>query len=150
MNTKVTVKANKQGELITQSPRNPYWGWIRLVQTRDIINRETGIVKSLFCSALVKGKLRDLENLGWKIGQELEGKIIFRDSLTPYNQKNPEKDYKTAGKTGVICTVKGRPIYRRYFYTTNPNAVDRLIQHDEACKEEIRKAYNMSKKQADK
>ena len=29
------------------------------------------------------------------------GKIIFKESLEPFNDNNPEKDYKIAGKTGT-------------------------------------------------
>src|SRR6056297_2528164 len=111
MNEKVIITANKKGELISRSPRNPNWGWIRVTQKRYIFDENTGIIKTRFCSALVQGQLNDLQKLGWKEGMELEGKIAFKDSLAPLREHNPEKDYKVAGQTGIICTVDDRPIY---------------------------------------
>lgn len=141
------VQANQKGELITLSPRNPLWGWIRVVQTRHVFDEETGIVNTRFCSALLQGKVTDLEKLGLEDDMELDGKIIFKDTLTPYRSNSPEKDYKIAGKSGVVCSIDGQPIYRKYFYSPNPNAVDVFLQHDEACKKEIREAHEVLEKE---
>lgn len=144
MYPKVKVEANREGNLISISKNNPEWGWIRLTQTRHILDEETGVMKTQYCSALVQGRIEDLEKLGWEDGMELEGKIIFKDSMTPFRKVNPEKDFKVAGKSGIACTVNGKHIYRKYFYTRNPDAKDVFIQHDEDCRQAIAAAYNES------
>ena len=141
MNSKVTVEANQQGDVITKSPKKANWGWIRVTQTRAILDEETGIIKTIFCSALVQGWINDLTALNWKDGQQLEGKIIFKDSMTPFRSKNSEADIKIAGRTGVACTLNGEPIYRKYFYSANPDAQDVLIKPDRSCQDDIRDAY---------
>jgi len=59
--------------------------------------------------------------------------------LTPFNKKNPERDLKIAGDTGIVCTVNGQPIYRRSTYSAASNAQDTLIKHDNV--EQLRSAY---------
>ena len=54
--------------------------------------------------------------------------------------RNPERDYKIAGQTGIICRQAGAPIYRRTKYVPTPNAADgTMIEHDNV--EELRAAY---------
>ena len=84
------------------------------------------------------GKAEDLSSLGYFKGQALAGKIVIRESLEPFNTENPEKDYKIAGKSGVICCQDGQPIYRKCFYTTNEAEGDILIAHNNT--ESIREA----------
>jgi hypothetical protein len=70
----------------------------------------------------------------------LDGKIVVEESLEPFNKKNPERDLKVAGETGIVCTIGGLPIYRRTKFTFNANATDTAtIQHDNV--EELRAAY---------
>jgi hypothetical protein len=139
--SKVKVECNKQGDLISQSPRVSKWGWIRVTQTRYLIEEDSNILKPIFCSALVQGYIRDLRQLDWHNGMELPGKIVFRDSMTPYRSVKPEKDYKIAGRTGIICTVDGKPIYRKYFYTEDDYLEDVFIPCDETCREKIKSVY---------
>lgn len=141
MNSKVKVEANKARQLISVSPNNPQWGWIRVTQNRNVLDVESGIIRSTFCSALVLGTINDLEKLNWTDGQELEGIIIFKDSMTPFNKKDPEKDLKVAGKSGIVLTHDGQPIYRKYMYSPNLNAQDVYIPHDEECHNDIVAAY---------
>jgi adenine specific DNA methylase Mod len=72
-------------------------------------------------------------------GQELPGKIVIQESLEPFNQKNPRKDLKIAGSTGIVCTLNGQPIYRRTIYKQDSFAENKLIQHDNV--EQLRNAY---------
>ena len=72
-------------------------------------------------------------------GQGLDGKIVIEESLSPFNKKTPERDYKVAGKTGIICTLGGLPIYRRTKFSFNQSAVDTTIDHDNI--EQLREAY---------
>lgn len=99
---------------------------------------ENGFAKKSLISALIYGTLEDLKSFGWHKGMELEGKIVAKDSLTPFNRLNPEKDFKVAGKTEIVCTIEGKPIYRKTFYRQNSDAVDETIQHDN--REDIRQA----------
>ena len=41
MNSKVKVEANKAGQLISVSPNNPQWGWIRVTQNRNVLDIES-------------------------------------------------------------------------------------------------------------
>ena len=141
----VVVEANQNNEVITKSPNNPDWGWIRVVQNRHIFDETSGILKIVFCSALVQGRLKDLRKLRWINGQVLPGKIIYKDSLEPYRKIDSYRDFKIAGKTGIVCSINGEPIYRKYFYSANPDARDIHINHDSVCKDCIRNEYIKNK-----
>lgn len=123
----VIVTADQAGRVIV--PAGTDFGYIRVEQSTTKFTDRGFAVKSIV-SALVFAKLDVLKSLGWQDNQEIEGKIIIKESLTPFNKKNPEKDYKTAGETGILCTKNGKPIYRRAVYTTDMSAVDTLIAHD--------------------
>jgi hypothetical protein len=59
--------------------------------------------------------------------------------MAPFNAKNPERDLKIAGETGIICSVAGAPIYRKTVYSASANAEDVLIKHDNV--DQLRAAY---------
>lgn len=63
--------------------------------------------------------------------------------MTPFNEKDPERDYKVAGKTGIVCTLDDQPIYRKAFYTLNMEAYDVTVGHNNT--EAIRAEYNAQK-----
>ena len=65
------------------------------------------------------GLVEDLKEMNLYAGQGLDGKIIIEESLEPFNKKNPERDLKVAGETGIVCTLGGLPIYRRTKFTFN-------------------------------
>jgi hypothetical protein len=90
-------------------------------------------------NALIHGTVEDLKLAGYRAGQELPGTVVIQESLEPFNEKNPERDLKIAGKTGIICSVEGNPIYRKTVYSPFSNAEDTLIQHDNV--EALREAY---------
>jgi hypothetical protein len=127
MNTSVQVTANKAGQVITSN--NNGYGFIRVSQTRMTIDEKTGFARPTVLSALIKGKVEHLEMFGYKSGQELPGKVVVKESLEPFNTKNPEKDYKMAGDTGIVCCVDGQPIYRNCFYNVSGTDMDELIAH---------------------
>jgi hypothetical protein len=137
----VIVENNLQNQLITKSNTNSLWGFIRVVQQRELIDEVTGIVKIIKCSALVQGYLTDLKQLRWRANQKLPGNIVIEDSLKPFNPKNLKFGLKLAGPTNVICTFNKKPIYRRYKYVTNPKLADVIISIDDECKQLIRHAY---------
>lgn len=125
--SKVIVTANLDGRVIV--PTGESFGYARVEQTTDTFT-DRGFAVKKTVSALVFGKLDVLKSLGWHDGQELEGKIVIKESFTPFNKKNPEKDLKLAGKSNIPCTKGGRNIYRRAVYIPDVNAVDDLIKHD--------------------
>lgn len=127
--SKVKVTADKNGNVIGVSQNNPEYGYIRIEQQTIQVN-DQGWLKSVKRSALLKGKMTDLLESGYKNGTELPGKIVVRESLEPFNPENPDKHLKIAGATGIICRVDDQPIYRDSFYTSNPEAYDELITHN--------------------
>jgi len=129
MDNSVKVAADKNGNVIGVSENNPEYGYIRLEQVATQISND-GWLRNVKRSALIKGKVEDLIECAYKEGEVLPGKIIVMESFKPFNPVNPDRDLKIAGSTGIICRVDDQPIYRQTFYTTNANAVDELITHD--------------------
>lgn len=139
MNSKVKVVADATtGSVINVSENNPEYGYIRLEQTRTQIDGN-GFLRRKVISALVHGTTAELQQSGFFAGQELPGSILVKESMEPFNKKNPERDYKIAGDTGIACTLEGAPIYRKTIYTLQSNIEDVLIQHDNI--EQLRTAY---------
>lgn len=134
MNSKVAITADKNGNVISVSDNNPEYGWVFVKQ--EVSQFENGWLKRTSRSARINGKVDELLQLGFKDGTELPGKIVVIESLTPFNQEEPDRDLKVAGESGVICRVDDQPIYRRSVYTSNVNAFDELISHNNA--DEIR------------
>lgn len=136
--SKVKIAGDDLGNFITISPNNPEYGWMFVEQmTNEFTN---GWLKTVKRSARIMGKVTDFELAGYKKGTELPGKIIVLESLTPFDNENPDRDLKIAGKTGVICRYDDQPIYRQTFYTTNLNSFDELIAHTN--QDEIRDVMN--------
>ena len=139
MNSKVTVTAEEStGAVVIISKNNPEWGHIRLQQVKSTFD-ENGFTRKKAISALVHGLVEDLKSFNWTAGKELPGKIAFKESLEPFNNNSPERDYKIAGKTGVVCCVDGQPVYRKTFYTLNSSLEDVSIAHNNT--EDIKAAY---------
>ena len=135
---KPTVTADKSGQAIVVSKDSPEYGYVRVSQTRNIID-ERGWLRNKAIAALILGSVLDLKSAGYSAGQELEGKIVIREQLVPFNKKNPEKDLKVAGKTGITCMVGDAPIYRKAFYSMDAEAKDVLVEHTNV--ETIRAKY---------
>src|SRR3990172_7650386 len=125
---KVIVSAGPDGSPIVVSKDSPAYGSVRVEQERHVIS-ETGWLKIKSVSALILGSVEELKRAGYEAGQELEGKIVIRESLSSFNPKNPEKDLKIAGNTEITCMVGDKPIYRKAFYSQNPDAQDVLVAH---------------------
>jgi len=140
MNSKVKVTAEEStGSVVVVSKNNPEWGHIRVEQTRISID-DNGFARKRNISALIHGTVEDLKSFKWVNGQEIPGKIIAKESLEPFNMNQPERDYKIAGKTGIVCCQDGQPIYRKTFYTLNSSSDDVLVSHNNV--EDIRAAYS--------
>lgn len=137
LNKKVTVKSNAQGAVVIPSENNPDYAYVRLEQERTVF--DGGWVRQKLFSAIIAGETESLQAIGFFAGQELEGKIVAKESLTPFNEKDPERDYKMAGDTGIVCCKDGEPIYRKTFYVEDDSETDELISHTngDAIKEKL-------------
>jgi len=142
MDSKVVVTADAAGNVIIRSSKNPTYGHIRVEQTRMIVD-ETGFARKKKLSALIPGTIEDLKSFNWTANQVIEGKIVIKESLTPFNKYEPERDYKVAGQSQVVCRNDEQPIYRKHFYSLSPNSEDVLVAHTNG--EEIQAAYAVLK-----
>jgi hypothetical protein len=143
MNSKVIVTADATTNSVVNVSDNPEWGYLRVEQIRTMID-DNGFLKRKSVSAIVPGLLSDLQASGFFAGQPLDGKIVVEESLEPFNKKNPERDLKVAGETGIVCTYGGLPIYRRTKFSLDSTMQDTLIKHDNV--EELRAAYANSQR----
>lgn len=115
--------------VIVQSKINPEYGYVKVAQTRQLVD-VNGFLKRIQVPALIHGYVGELKVSGYYMGQELSGRIVIRESLKPFNTKNPEGDIKIAGSTGVVCKINGQPIYRKTVYTDIMTVKEELIAHD--------------------
>jgi hypothetical protein len=128
MQSKVNIIADDMGNVIRQSSTNSEFGHVRLQQERVTFGN-TGWVKKSSLSTLLHGRLEDLQSLGLESIKSLPGKIIIKESLEPFTASDPERDYKYAGTTGIVCCQDGQPIYRKTFYVSDTTAEDVLVAH---------------------
>jgi hypothetical protein len=138
MNSKVFVQADETGAVINVSENNPDFGYVRVQQTRTMVD-DNGFIRRKSITALMPGTVEDLQAMNLYGGQALDGKILIEESLTPFNKKNPERDLKIAGETGIVCTLGGLPIYRRTKFSFNETLADTTIEHDNV--NELKAAY---------
>ena len=129
MQSKVNILADDMGNVVRQSSSNPEFGHVRLQQTRVTFGNG-GWVKKSNISTLLHGKLEDLKELGLDTMDSIPGKIVIKESLEPFSKNDPDRDYKKAGETGIICAVDGQPIYRKTFFVADATAEDVLIAHN--------------------
>lgn len=138
MNSKVKVVGDPTtNTVIVQSKNNVDYGHIRVSQSRSLVGND-GFYRNIEVSALIHGYISDLKHSGYHINQELDGRIVIRESLEPFNKLSPERDLKIAGDTGVVCSVEGQPIYRKVIYTDLNTIQETLVAHDNM--DEIRAA----------
>ena len=142
MNAKVKVVADATGNVLVQSQNNPEYGYVRLEQAKTMID-DNGFLRRKLTSTLLHGSIQELKDSNFYGGQELNGNIVIIESLEPFNKKNPERDIKQAGNTGIVCTVDGQPIYRKTLYTIISNVTDQLIKHDNTA--QMKAAYDNAK-----
>ena len=138
MNSKVTVVADPTTGAVINKSSNPEYGYVKLAQPRTTID-DNGFLRKTVLTALIQAPVAILQEMGYYAGQQLDGKIIIKESLTPFNKKDPSRDLKVAGRSGIPCTADGNPIYRKTVFAQAVNAEDITIQHDNT--EELRNAY---------
>lgn len=142
--SKVKVQASEDGSVVRLTS-NPKYGYIVVAMVTSIF--EGGWMRESKRTALISGETEMLKNAGFYNGQELEGKIQVIESLTPFEgDPTPEKRIKIAGNTGIPCKLDGQPIYRKTEFTSDVDAKDILIAHNN--KEEIQAAYQASQASA--
>ena len=113
------------GEVVTPNPKKPQFGSVRIDQ--EVVSVEGGFLNRQNRVAFLGGRVEDLQSMGYKEGQKLPGKIIIKESLTPfYADQTP----KINPETDEVLTQNGNPIYRDLKYTENINASDSLLEHD--------------------
>ena len=139
MNSKVKVLKNEDGSVLNVSEKNPEYAWVRVQQIRTIVD-ETGFLRRKPVSAVVSGHIDDMKAMNFFADQELPGNVLIKESLVPFNSKDPQRDLKIAGDTGIVCTLEGLPIYRKTYWSTKANVEEVLVQHDN--KEQIKAAFN--------
>jgi hypothetical protein len=128
--------------VIVQSQTKPEYGYVKVVQTKQLVDAN-GFLRRIQVPALIHGYVAELKLCGYYANQELSGRVVIRESLTPFNEKDPSRDLKVAGDTGIVCKVNGQPIYRKTIYTDMATVKEQLIQHDNV--EEIREALRAQK-----
>jgi hypothetical protein len=121
-----TIVAHPEtNEVVTQNPNKPEYGSIRVDQI--ITTMENGFLNRSKRVAFIGGKLEDLKELGYKANQVLPGKLVVKESTTPfYAGQSP----KINPETGEVMLSNGQEIYRQTVYTSDINAQDNLVQHD--------------------
>lgn len=147
MEAKVKVVADQATGSVVHVSNNEDFGYIRLEQVRTVIDEKSQFLKRKVLSTLIHGEISALKECAYYAGQELPGNILIEESFVPFNSKNPEKDLKIAGLTGIVCIGRDedgqvKPIYRRNVYSPSTKKDDVLIDH--INKEEIKAAYAAS------
>ena len=137
MKKDVTVTSDEAGNVIVLA-ENPMYGHVIVIQQRTIVD-ENGWAKPKNVTALIHGTVADLKEIGYHKDQILPGMIIIKESLSPFNKKDSTKDIKVAGKSKVVCSIDGNPIYRKTFYDQTGRGEDVILQHTNV--EQIRMAY---------
>lgn len=128
MNGDVKVTANESGAVVVPS-KNPDYGYVRL-ESKSVSVDAGGWARKSTKSALIRGLVSDLKEMGLTNGKTLPGQIVIVESHEATNPEDLEQDMKIAGDSGVPCTKDGQPIYRTSRYTTDMEATDTLIAHD--------------------
>jgi hypothetical protein len=145
MSSKAVIVADATTGSVINMSSNPEFGYVRVEQSVNQYD-DNGFLRRKKLSAIISAPIGDLQDAGYYAGQLLDGKIIIQESTTPWNEKNPERDLKVAGSTGIVCRLNGAPIYRRTLYTEKENLKDSLLAHDNV--DELRVAYESSKASA--
>src|SRR5210317_480495 len=135
-NSKVTIVADDLGNVVRVSENNPEYGNVRVVQ--ESVQFTNGWMRKKEKSALIPGFVEDLQSIDWKAGETLNGQIVVKESLEPFNENDPDRDLKYAFAGGPLCVFEDQPIYRRTFFTQNMEETDQYVQHTNTA--EIREA----------
>jgi len=107
------------GAVITVSKNNSQYGTIRL--DSENVSLEGKFMNKSKRTAFIRGKVEDLQSLGYKAGQTLGGKIMKKESFSPfYEGQRP----KINPSNGEIILTNGEETFLDYTYTSDANALD--------------------------
>jgi hypothetical protein len=135
MNNLVTVRKNEDGTFISKT-KNPEIGFV--IYEQKAVELRNGWYADKSLSALVLGPLALLESMDHS--KPLVGKIIVREQLEPFNEKDLTYKLKYAGDSGIVCMQGDSAIYRTTEFTADLNAQSTYIQHTNGV--DIREANN--------
>ena len=124
MNNLVTVRKSENGATVRVS-NNPEYGYVVLEQIASEL--KGGWISDKTLTTIIQGKTSVLESMD--LSKPLIGKIVVLESLKPFNDKQPERDLKYAGDTGIVCMDGDNPIYRKTEFTYDTNAHSAFIKH---------------------
>jgi hypothetical protein len=134
MTNNVTVIANATTGKVFNQNDNPgkdgkIYGWFTVEsKVLNLAGAIASIERRVAIKAISKEAYDAASAAGMlQAGSTLSGKIVIKEALTPFYDKNTPK---TAGKGGTVCTKGGQPIYRKYEYTDLMEECDILIAHD--------------------
>jgi hypothetical protein len=135
MNNLVTVRKNEDGTFISKT-KNKDIGFV--IYEQKAVELRNGWYADKSLSALVLGPIALLESMDHS--KPLTGKIIVREQLEPFNDKDLTYKLKYAGDSKIVCMKGDKPIYRTTEFTSDLNAQSTFIQHTNGA--EIREANN--------
>ena len=114
------------GAVITVSTNNPEYGTIRLDE--ETIQFQNNFMNKSRRSVFIRGKVADLESLGYKANQALAGKIIKRESFEPFYEGQEPKMNPT---TQEVVLKDNKPVYLEFIYTLDAKAQDVWVESSE-------------------
>lgn len=137
--TKVKVVAFKDGSVLKQNERKPNKSYFRVHSSEMTFSNGNANVQNRYATISIDTKAGQDMNLFE--GKEIEGRIVFTESLEPaYEGQEP----KRAGQDGPVLTKDGSPIYRSSSLESADKA-DTLIAYTNV--EEV-KEYNATQADA--
>jgi len=84
--SKVKIMADATGNVVIQSLNNEDYGYVKVIQEKVIFDDNGFMIKKPI-SALIRATMEDLLSMNWVKDQEIEGKVVIREQLTPFNKK---------------------------------------------------------------
>ena len=91
----VTVRKSEDG-LTIRTSKNPLYGFVVMEQKGAFTVSATGWVDIKSPTCLIQGSMEHLKAMEDKLNAGLVGKIVHKESLEPFNLKNPANDIKYA------------------------------------------------------
>lgn len=126
--SQVKVIAHPETNLvITPSTKTEGFGTIRVDSTHKSF--EGGFLNVSNRTAFIRGRMEDLEGLGLRAGQTLQGVIVKKESFEPFYEGQTPKQYPEGAMKegqpvgGQTILTNGKETYLQYEYTSNPKAL---------------------------
>ena len=135
---------DENGNIIRQT-KNPDYGYVIVAQesTKLALNGSTTWIRKITKKARIMGEIDALKSQGYTKSKKLEGNIVIKEQLTPFDENDPERTIKRAGADGpILCNADGEPIHRITFYDETGLIADELIAHANGAA--VREAYQNS------